>query len=256
MTQVEERVTKARQGRVIMEPSERWVRIQFNGEWVADSRNVLLVWDNHHIPVYFFPVADVRQDYLRPTGSSQGERTTYHVTVKDRTAENAARRYTNPAPEHEALKEYITFRWSKMDHWYEEAEEVFVHPRDPYTRVDAIPSSRHVRVVIGGVTVAETERPVLLFETHLPTRYYLPPEDIQMALLEPTNSYTRCPYKGIASYWSAHINGQVYPDIVWSYPEPIPECPKIKGLLSFYNEKVDLYVDGVLQERPRTSWSS
>jgi uncharacterized protein (DUF427 family) len=142
-----------------------------------------------------------------------------------------------------------------MDGWYEEEEEIFVHPRDPYKRIDAVPSSRHVRIVINGETVADTRRPVLLFETGLPTRYYIPSEDIRMELFEPAVGTTSCPYKGVASYWSAKIGDKVFRNIVWSYLDPIPECPKIRGLLSFFNEKVDIYVDGELQPRPKTPWS-
>jgi uncharacterized protein (DUF427 family) len=165
--------------------------------------------------------------------------------------ERAAYQYHN-RPE---LEGYIALYWHKMDNWFEEEEEVFVHARDPYKRVDAMPSSRQVRVVVDGVTVAETERPVLLFETTLPTRYYIPVADVHMDYLTPTDSHTRCPYKGIASYWSVSAGDKVYKDLVWSYLDPIPECPKIKGLLSFFNEKVDLYVDGELQERPKSYWS-
>jgi uncharacterized protein (DUF427 family) len=142
-----------------------------------------------------------------------------------------------------------------MDAWFEEDEEVFVHPRDPYTRVDTVHSSRQVRVEIDGVTLGETHRPILLFETGLPTRYYIPKQDVRMDLLEPTESVTRCPYKGVARHWSAQVRDKLIKDIVWSYPAPIPECPKIENLLSFYNEHVDLYVDGVLQERPITPFS-
>ena len=124
---------------------------------------------------------------------------------------------------------------------------MFVHPRDPYHRVDTIPSSRHVRVEVDEVTVAETTRPFLLFETGLPTRYYIAPEDVKMELLEATNTHTVCPYKGTASYWSVKTEASVRNDIVWSYPEPIAEIPKIKGLMSFYNEKVNIYVDGELE---------
>jgi uncharacterized protein (DUF427 family) len=112
-----------------------------------------------------------------------------------------------------------------------------------------------VRVVIGGETIAETRQPHLLFETHLPTRYYIPRQDVRMELLAPSRLSTRCPYKGIASYWSVTIGEQVAKNIVWSYPDPIPECPKIKGLLCFFNERVDLYVDEALQPRPHTWWS-
>jgi uncharacterized protein (DUF427 family) len=161
----------------------------------------------------------------------------------------------DPASDLAALQNYVSFAWDKMDAWYEEEEEVFVHARDPHKRVDVLPSSRHVRVVIAGETVAETQQPHLLFETSLPTRYYIPREDVRMDLLEPASLKTRCPYKGIASYWSAKIGDHVVKNVVWSYPEPIPECPKIKGLLCFFNERVDLYVDGELQPRPQTPWS-
>ena len=243
------------EGEVKLEPSARWVRVKFGGEFVADSRNTLLVWDNHYIPAYFFPPQDVRREFLEPSGRGQSERTTYHVKVNGQTAEYAAWSYTDPSLEHAVLKDYVAFRFSKMDAWYEEEDEIFVHPRDPHKRVDAIPSSRHVRVEIDGVTMADTQRPVLLFETDLPTRYYIPHEDVRKELLEPTNTETRCPYKGVAAYWSAHVNDKTYRDVVWSYPEPIPECPKIEGLLAFFNEKVDLFVDGELEERPHTLWS-
>lgn len=250
------KVSKPRlEGEVRLEPSARRVRVKFGGEFIADTRNALLVWDNHYIPAYFFPPADVRREFLEPSGRGQGERTTYRLKVNDRTAENAAWSYTNPSLEHAVLKDYVAFRFNKMDAWYEEEEEIFVHPRDPHKRVDAILSSRHVRVEIDGVTVADTKRPVLLFETGLPTRYYIPPEDVRLELLEPTATQSHCPYKGVAAYWSANINGQTYQDITWSYPEPIPECPKIEGLLAFFDEKVDVYVDGELEERPQTPWS-
>jgi uncharacterized protein (DUF427 family) len=142
-----------------------------------------------------------------------------------------------------------------MDAWYEEDDEVFVHPRDPHHRVDVLNSSRHVKVVVEGVVVAETRRPRLLFETGLPTRYYIPKIDVRMDLLEPTDSITACPYKGRASYWSVRAGERLLEDLVWVYPAPIPECPKIENLLSFYNEKVDIYVDGELQPRPKTHWS-
>jgi uncharacterized protein (DUF427 family) len=112
-----------------------------------------------------------------------------------------------------------------------------------------------VRVEIDGVTLSETHRPILLLETGLPISYYIPKQDVRMHLLEPTESVTRCPYKGVARHWSARVRDKLIKDIVWGYPAPIPECPKMQNLLSFYNEHVDLYVDGVLQERPITPFS-
>ena len=144
---------------------------------------------------------------------------------------------------------------NNVDHWYEEDEEVFVHPRDPYHRVDVLQSSRRVRVSVNGEVVAETERPRVLFETGLPPRYYIPPEDVHEEALVASERTTRCPYKGVASYYSVEAGGERVDDLVWYYPDPIPETPKIRGLLCFFNEKVDLEVDGEEQERPRTRWS-
>jgi uncharacterized protein (DUF427 family) len=142
-----------------------------------------------------------------------------------------------------------------MDAWFEEDEEVFTHPRDPYTRVDILPSSRHVRVEVDGVTLAESASPRLLFETGLPVRYYLPKTHVRMDLLTPTDSESHCPYKGQAQWWSVRVGDSLHEDLAWSYRAPLPESQKIAGLVAFYNEKVDIYVDGVLQERPRTKFS-
>lgn len=237
------------------EPSRRWVRVQFGGEFVADSKNTLLVWEGGYRLGYYFPKEDVRSDLLVETGRGGKGRETWHVKVGDRVAENAASSYTEAPAGLEGVEGTIAFRWNKMDHWYEEQEEIFVHPRDPYHRVDTVPSSRHIRVEVDGVTVAESERPYLLFETNLPTRYYLPAEDIRMELLEPTDTHTACPYKGVASYWSVKVGDNVHKDIVWGYPDPVHEAPKIKNLYSFYNEKVNIYVDGELENRPQTAWS-
>lgn len=237
------------------EPSQRWVRVQFGDEFVADSKNALLVWEGGYRIGYYFPREDVRTDLLEETGRGGKGRETWHVKVGDRVAENAASSYTEAPEGLEGVKGYIGFRWHKMDHWYEEDEEITVHPRDPYHRVDTVPSSRHIKVVVDRVTVAESKRPFLLFETGLPTRYYLPAADIKMDLLEATDTQTACPYKGVASYWSVNLGDDVHKDIVWGYPDPIEESPKIKNLYSFYNEKVDIYVDGELEGRPETAWS-
>ncbi len=262
MIQTETRPTRAPDPnhRVDAEPSPRWVRVKFNGETIADSKHVLLLRETGNLPVYYFPPEDVRMGLLEPTDLHttcpyKGLASYWTIKVGDRVAENAVWSYQDPLPAHPEIKGYLAFYWNKMDAWYEEEEQIYAHPRDPYHRVDALPSSRHVRVVIGGETIAETDHPHLLFETSLPTRYYIPREDVRMDLLEPTDKHTRCPYKGEASYFTVRVGDQVYPDLVWSYPDPIPECPKIKNLLAFYNEKVDIYVDGELQERPKTKWS-
>lgn len=243
-----------------LEPTPRWIRVKLGGETIADSKNVLLLIESRYQLVYYFPQSDVRMDLLTLSGNTEdssykGKSVFFTVSVGDRIAENAAWEYPETQPNRPDLKNYIAFKWDAMDAWYEEDEEVFVHPRDPYHRVDTLPSSRHIQVVIDGETVADTGRAYLLFETGLPTRYYIPPEDVQMNLLTPTETHTRCPYKGLASYWNINVNGSVHEDVVWGYLDPIPESPKIKGSVSFYNEKVDIYVDGMLEEKPRTVWS-
>jgi uncharacterized protein (DUF427 family) len=242
-------------------PSPRHVSVRFGGETIASSRRVVLLREAGCLPVYYFPPEDVRTDLLEPTERKsrcpyKGEASHWSVRVGEKLAAEAAWSYLEPAKECREIARHFAFRWSRMDAWYEEDEEVFVHPRDPFKRVDVLRSLRHVRIVVGGETVAETRRPFLLFETGHPTRYYLPPEDVRTELLEPSETRTRCPYKGIASYWSVRVGASFFEDLVWSYLDPIPECPKIKGLFCFFNERVDaLYVDGALEPPPVTRWS-
>ena len=243
------------------EDSRRRVRVIFGGVAVADSTRVMLLHEFGHLPVFYFPFEDVRWDVMEATEHTtrsplKGDASYWTIRVGDRTAENAAWSYLNPLPGGPQVKDYIAFYWNKMDAWYEEDEQVFAHARDPYKRVDILPSSRHVRVVLGGVTVADTQQSRLLIETGLPTRYYIPQQDVRMELLKPTESASRCPYKGKASYWSAQIGDKIFKDIIWSYSDPLPACSPIANLLSFYNERVDaIYVDDEPIPVPKTPWS-
>ncbi|MFF2481707.1 DUF427 domain-containing protein [Paenibacillus sp. NPDC058071] len=237
--------------RVKTEPSQKWVRVEVDGVTIADSKSVVLLHERGHLPVYYFPKSDVRQDLIaasehRTYCPYKGYASYWDIKVGDRVIEQAAWSYEDPIPQSEGVREYIAFYWNKVDKWLEEEEEVFVHPRDPYKRVDVIASSRHIQIVLNGEVVADSKRPVIVFETGVPVRYYLPEEDIRKELFISSDLKTRCPYKGEASYLTADINGQRFENIVWSYPNPIQEIPKIAGLHSFYNEKVDaVYVDGV-----------
>jgi uncharacterized protein (DUF427 family) len=247
--------------RHLLEPTARWVRVRFAGQLVADSRRALLLREPGRVPVYYFPRADIRAEALVPVGHAtpcpRDGATCWAVQVGDRVAEHAAWGYPAPPGDRLALRDHVAFEWAKMDAWYEEDDEVYVHARDPYKRVDVLHSSRHVRVVVAGEVVADSRRPALVFETGLPTRYYLPKADVRMDLLEPTETETRCPYKGLASYYSARIGSTVVWDIAWCYRHPIPECSKIENLVCFFNERVEaLYVDGQLEPRPRTRWST
>ncbi len=248
--------------RVDIEPSPRRVRVEIAGKTLVDTTHALLLRESNHTPVYYVPRADVAMDMLTKTEHStycpyKGHASYYTITAPGgRVEENAIWSYETPYDEANAIIEHLAFYWKKVDHWYEEDEEIFVHPRDPHKRVDVVESHRPVKVVLGGQTVAETKRARFLFETGLPTRYYIPKDDVRMDLLTPSATVTACPYKGTARYWSAKIGDQLFEDIVWGYDDPIPECPKIKGLVSFYNEKVDaIFVDGKEVPRPVTKWS-
>jgi uncharacterized protein (DUF427 family) len=238
---------------VRVERSERRVRVMLGGEFVADTIAPLLAWETPFYPTYFFPESDLRTEALRPTGDNRktriGETAQYSLSVGE--FEGVAYAY----PDVEELEGHYAFVWKTVDHWFEEDEEVFVHARDPYTRIDILPSGRRVRVDVDGVTVADSTKASFLFETNLPTRYYFPKTDVRMDLLTPTDKATHCPYKGTARYWSLIVNGETYQDIVWGYDAAFPESQKITGLVSFYNEKVNIYVDEVLQERPKTKFS-
>jgi uncharacterized protein (DUF427 family) len=243
----------------IVEPTARWVRVRFDGRIIANSKRALLLiqYGPGLLPTYYFPQDDVRMDLLEPMApdGETGNLVFCRVSAGGHAGDRAAWIYQDPPPELTALRGYVSFRWDAMEARYEEEEQIFVHARDPHKRVDVLASSRHVRVEIAGEAVADTRRPFLLFETHLPTRYYIPPEDVHLELLEPTSYSSRCPYKGVATYWTARVGDKTVKNVVWSYPDPIPECPKIEGLLCFFNERVDLIVDGELQARPRTPWS-
>jgi len=239
-----------------IEPSPRWVRTYCGGVKIADSKRALLMFERGPLPTYWFPIEDVNLEHLTAEDHMSADGTMFwSLRVGDRVVEKAARSQPDPAGDRAALKDHIAFFWAKMDAWYEEDDEVFVHPRDPYHRVDVLRSSRRIRVEIDGTMVAESARPTLLFETGLPTRYYIPKQDVRMDLLVPSDTRTGCPYKGVASYWSVRVGGELVKDIVWSYPAPIPECPKIENLLSFFNERVDIFIDGQQEVRPKTAWS-
>jgi uncharacterized protein (DUF427 family) len=239
-----------------IEPCRKRVRTYLAGQLVADTRQPVLVWEGPHYPVYYLPAADVRAE-LVPAGhrhsAGRGEAQVFDVKVAAATAPGAALRYPDsPLPE---LRDLVRFEWNAMSEWLEEDEPVYTHARSPYTRIDILASSQHVRVELDGITVAESGQPRILFETGLPPRYYLPLTDIRIDLLRPSAKSSHCPYKGAAGYWSVDTGHQLHPDLVWIYRYPLPESQRIAGLACFYNERVDLYLDGELQQRPRTPFS-
>ncbi len=247
--------------RVEYEPSPRRVRAVLRGETIVDSTDVLLVRETGHVPVYYFPRDDVAMDRLTPTANKthcpwKGDACYWTIHADGHAAENAAWAYPEPLEEASALRDRIAFYWQSLDHWYEEDEEVFVHARDPRVRVDTLLSHRPVEVTHAGEVLAKSSRAQFLFETDLPTRYYIPPEDVRRDLLVESPTNTRCPYKGAATHLSLVIDGVTHDDIAWVYPDPIPECPRIAGHIAFYNERVDrILVDGKPVGQPQTAWS-
>jgi uncharacterized protein (DUF427 family) len=249
--------TVSGRGRVRVEHGQKRVRAYLGGELVADTTGPLLVWEIPSYPAYYLPLADVRAT-LVATGMtehspSRGDAEVLDVVVARGKAAGAARRF--PASPIEELRDAVRLDFDAMEEWLEEDEPIYVHPRSPYARIDVLASSRHVRIEVDGVTVAESTSPRILFETGLPPRYYLPLPDLRLDLLRPSNTQTQCPYKGTAAYWSLDVNGTVYDDLLWIYRTPLPESQKVAGLACFYNEKVDLFVDGEPVDRPRTHFS-
>jgi uncharacterized protein (DUF427 family) len=239
-----------------LEPTPKRIRVQIAGETVADSRRAMLLHESGLQPIYYFPAEDVRSELLEPTDKhthcpKKGEASYYSVRVGDHVVENAAWYYPDPLDDAPPLlKDAIAFYFDRVDRWLEEDEEIGVHARDPYHRIDVLRTERHIRVSLQGELLAETTRALALFESSLPTRWYIPREDV-VAELEPSDTVTGCPYKGTARYFS--VNGSK--DLIWYYPETFPEVSRIQGLLCFFNEKVDIELDGELQERPETPWS-
>jgi uncharacterized protein (DUF427 family) len=249
-----------RQGLIYFEDSPRRMRAQFAGETVVDSRHAKLLHEHGHLPVYYFPRDEVRTDLLEPGDKHtrcpwKGEASHWSLRVGDRVSENAAWSYPEPIEGAPPLAGHIAFYWDRVDEWLEEDEPAIVHARDPYHRVDVLESSRHVTVRVDGEIVADSRRALALFETGLPTRWYFPREDVRSELLEPSDKHSGCACKGFASYYSMRVGEGLEEDLVWFYPEPRPGVEKIVDRLAFFNERVDLEVDGELEEPPVTQWS-
>jgi len=250
-------MSEQKRGRIKVEPSRKRVRAFLAGRAVVDTIAPVLVWEKPYYPTYYLPLGDVRAK-LEANGESshspsRGDATVYDVVIDGHTAKAAALRYADSPIEE--LRDLVRLDWAAMDEWFEEDEPVYIHPRDPYSRVDILASTRHIVVEVDGVRVADSHAPRILFETGLPARYYVPLTDVRTDLLRPSNTSTGCPYKGWASYWNIAIGDVEHEDLVWCYRAPFPESQKIAGLACFYNEKLDIYIDGELQERPKTPFS-
>ena len=238
-----------------VEPVPRRVRATLGGDTVIDTTRARYVWEWPYYPQYYIPVEDVRPDALVSEGHTQhsprGVVELHGVRVGDVHRPHAAKVLS--ASTIDELAGTARFEWSAFDAWYEEDEQVFVHPRNPYVRVDALRSARSVRIELDGVVLAESSAPVLVFETGLPTRYYVDRTAVDFSYLVASETETACPYKGVTSdYWSVRVGEKVHRDLAWTYDFPSHQVLPIAGLIAFYNEKVDIVVDGKRLERPST----
>jgi uncharacterized protein (DUF427 family) len=264
-------------GSLRYEPIEKRIRGTLGDETVIDTTRAMLVWEPQRVvPTYAVPSEDVDGEIgAAPDGDPAGpppagvpalgaprlgDRTVLDPTIpfavhtaegEPLTIRRADREAAAFRPSDPALAEYVILDFGAFDAWYEEDERNVGHPRDPFHRIDIVHSSRHVRVELDGEALAESSRPYLLFEPPLPVRYYLPPDDVRTDLLQPSDTRTFCAYKGQASYRSLPDEA----DLAWSYPQPLREAAEITDRIAFFNERVDLVVDGRLLERPVTPWS-
>ncbi|HEY2769958.1 MAG TPA: DUF427 domain-containing protein [Solirubrobacteraceae bacterium] len=244
-----------------LEPTPKRIRVVVGGETIADSRGAYLLHEAGHQPIYYFPPGDVRADVLEPSDRhtrcpKKGEASYHTIRVGDQVVDAGAWYYPEvlegAPPE---LAGLIAFYFNRMERWIEEDEEIFGHPRDPYHRIDVRQSNRRVEVSLDGQLLASTDRAAGLFESNLPARWYMPLEDV-VAELEPSEKTSYCPYKGQASYYSVRLaDGSLIDDLVWYYPHPLMDAARIEGLVCFFNERVDLSLDGELAERPESPWS-
>jgi uncharacterized protein (DUF427 family) len=241
-----------------IEPAPRRVRGFIAGQPVFDTQRAIYVWEWPHYPQYYIPLADVDAQVLvdedHPQKLHRGLARRHGLLVGSVSRPGTVRVFT--ADSMAGLENMVRFDWDALDAWFEEDEQIFVHPRNPYARVDALRSTRRVRVELEGVVLAESASPVMVFETGLPTRYYLNRTDVNFQHLVATDTVTACPYKGTTSgYWAVDLSGQRYPDLAWTYDFPTAPLLPIAGLIAFYNEKVDTYIDGDLLDRPATHFS-
>lgn len=251
-------ITLPRTGWLYLEPSPRRIRGFVGDQMIVDSRRPMLLFQQRRMLRHYFPLADVRTELLEPsahtsTSEVMGLATHVDLRVGDRLIENAAWAYRDGdrVPD---LRPFVAFYGRTMDRWLEEDVEVRGHARDPYHRVDAVPTSRHVRVSLDGHVLAESDHAVVIFETSLPPRWYLPPADVK-AELEPSELRTACVYKGDAHYWSVQVGDQLRQNIAWAYSQPRQEVGAVRDRVCFFNEVVDIELDGEPQERPFSPWA-
>ena len=225
-------------------PWGRRLRALFGGETVFDTERAMVLHETGKLPSHWIPREDVNEDLLRATGTDPDHATSWDVVVGDRVAERAVKAHRPHGADAPDLSDHLTVTFGAMDRWFDEDDPVYAHLKDPYHRVDVRSSSRHVVVRQNGQTIAESHRPALLFETGLPTMYYLPFADVRLEFLSLSATISECPYKGDGQHWHLAIDGQRTEDAAWSLPHPLPEGLGAAEHVCFYADKVEVEVDG------------
>ncbi|MCQ4079045.1 DUF427 domain-containing protein [Streptomyces sp. RB6PN25] len=236
-----------------VEPVPRRIRGFAADRLVFDTVRARYVWLWPGYPQYCIPRKDIVDGALLDEGRTLalrvGRARRHTLQLDSVSRPGAAWEWGDDAPSD--IVGCVSFRWEAIDAWFEEDEQVFVHPRNPYTRVDALRSGRSVRVMLDGAVLADAPSSVTVLETGLPTRYYLDRVHLDWTRMQPTDSVTSCPYKGKTSgYWSVRTDKATYPDLAWAYDFPTRQVSPIAGLVAFYNENADHYLDGRLLPRP------
>ena len=256
-------------------PEAKRIRAFVGGRQVVDSTRARIVWEPRRIvPSFAVPVDDIDGSLVAAEPDTAEQHVvqlgdgppvldpstgfTFH-SVEGRSFDIVTGIATMPgaafAPADADFNGFVIVDFDAFDEWREEDEVLVGHARDPFKTIDTRRSSRRVEVEIAGVIIADSTRSVMLFETYLPTRYYLPRDDVRMDLLVPSDTASVCAYKGHARYWSAHVDGTVLTDVAWSYEDPHNYATLVKDMICFFNERVDVSVDGERLARPRSPWS-
>ena len=257
---------------LVFEPVPVRLRAYVGNVVALDSRHGVLVWEPRRIvPVYAVPDRDIRGTTSRADpqlsapdpaelppvlGPASFEPhttpgTVVDLAVGDRVMVRAG--FVSGDPDLDGL---VVLDFASFDRWLAEDEELVGHPHDPFKRIDVLRSQRHVEVSLDGTALADTDDALVLLETHLPPRYYLPPGDVDLSRLTPSDTRSTCAYKGHASYLSTTDGQAAGRDIAWTYPEPLDDALRVRDHIAFWNERTDIHLDGELQSRPVTPWST
>ncbi|KAI9818740.1 MAG: hypothetical protein M1826_001328 [Phylliscum demangeonii] len=225
------------------EVTPRRVRTLFNHVFVADTTSANQVWEHPYYPQYYLPTKAIKDDVLEKGKSVDAAGSAFLMTLRvgSRATDRVLMFEKGP------LAGLVRLEFGAMDSWFEEDQEIYVHPKDPYKRIDILPSTRTITVKVDGHLLAESSAALFLQETMLPMRYYLPKTSLNWDLITPSATTSRCPYKGEANYYHATVDGKEYKDLFWWYRYPTPESVAIAGKVAPYNEKVEIFIDGVLQ---------